>query len=202
MNFLNEFVLLLKARYPIIYIVTNEEERIEYLVNYCAKKYVTRTYYSWDFVDGNTSTQQAPTHTYAQLGNYNICLTITSIGGGMTCTSVYCDSVAVDTNMLRSSGFTIQVVTEADMLSNTKELTKNTNFSFYPNPVKDKLYIDFNGTSGKPILELLDMSGKRIMKAEINRENNFFNVHDIPSGMYIIKINTVDKQIRNKLMKN
>ena len=52
MNFLNEFVLLLKARYPIIYIATNEEERIEYLVNYCAKKYVSRTYYSWDFVDG------------------------------------------------------------------------------------------------------------------------------------------------------
>ena len=52
MNFLNDFVLLLKARYPIIYIVTNEEERIEYLVKYCAKKYVNRTYYSWDFVDG------------------------------------------------------------------------------------------------------------------------------------------------------
>jgi SpoVK/Ycf46/Vps4 family AAA+-type ATPase len=52
MNFLNEFVLLLKARYPIIYIVTNEEERIEYLIKYCAKKYVSRTYYSWDFVDG------------------------------------------------------------------------------------------------------------------------------------------------------
>jgi len=52
MNFLNEFVLLLKARYPIIYIATNEEERIEYLIKYCAKKYVARTYYSWDFVDG------------------------------------------------------------------------------------------------------------------------------------------------------
>ena len=52
MNFLNEFVLLLKARYPIIYISTNEEERIEYLIKYCAKKYVARTYYSWDFVDG------------------------------------------------------------------------------------------------------------------------------------------------------
>jgi len=52
MNFLNEFVLLLKARYPIIYIATNEEERIEYLVKYCAKKYAVRTYYSWDFVDG------------------------------------------------------------------------------------------------------------------------------------------------------
>ena len=52
MNFLNEFVLLLKARYPIIYISTNEEERIEYLIKYCAKKYVVRTYYSWDFIDG------------------------------------------------------------------------------------------------------------------------------------------------------
>jgi len=52
MNFLNEFALLLKARYPIIYISTNEEERVEYLIKYCAKKYVVRTYYSWDFVDG------------------------------------------------------------------------------------------------------------------------------------------------------
>ena len=52
MNFLNEFVLLLKARYPIIYIVTSEEERVDYLIRYCAKKYVKRTCYSWDFVEG------------------------------------------------------------------------------------------------------------------------------------------------------
>jgi SpoVK/Ycf46/Vps4 family AAA+-type ATPase len=52
MNFLNEFVLLLKSRYPIIYISTTEEERVEYLIRYCAKKYVPRTYNSWDFVDG------------------------------------------------------------------------------------------------------------------------------------------------------
>jgi len=38
MSFLNDFSLLLKARYPIIYICTNEEERIEYLIRYCAKK--------------------------------------------------------------------------------------------------------------------------------------------------------------------
>jgi SpoVK/Ycf46/Vps4 family AAA+-type ATPase len=52
MNFLNEFVLLLKARYPIIYISTYEEERVEYTIKYCIKKYVSRTYYSWDFIDG------------------------------------------------------------------------------------------------------------------------------------------------------
>lgn len=52
MTFLNEFILLLKARYPIIYISTSEEERLEYIIKYCTKKYVTRAYYSWDFVEG------------------------------------------------------------------------------------------------------------------------------------------------------
>lgn len=52
MSFLNEFILLLKARYPILYISTYEEERLEYIIKYCTKKYVSRTYYSWDYVDG------------------------------------------------------------------------------------------------------------------------------------------------------
>lgn len=32
------------------------------------------TSWSWDFGDGNTSTQQNPTHTYAADGTYNVCL--------------------------------------------------------------------------------------------------------------------------------
>ena len=52
MSFLNDLIILLKARYPIIYISTDEEERVEYIIKYCTKKYVPRTYYSWDFVDG------------------------------------------------------------------------------------------------------------------------------------------------------
>ena len=52
MNFLSELVLLLKARYPLIYISTSEEERIEYLLSYSAKKYLGRAYYSWDFIYG------------------------------------------------------------------------------------------------------------------------------------------------------
>jgi len=52
MNFLNDLILLLKARYPIIYISTYEEERIEYLIQLCSKKYISRTCYSWDFING------------------------------------------------------------------------------------------------------------------------------------------------------
>jgi PKD repeat protein len=47
--------------------------------------------YFWDFGDGNTSTQQSPTHTYASTGSYYYCLTIDS------CPPV-CDSVIVNNN--------------------------------------------------------------------------------------------------------
>ena len=52
MNFLGNLILLLKARYPIIYITSIEEDRLEYLLKYSTKKHVPRAYYSWDFIDG------------------------------------------------------------------------------------------------------------------------------------------------------
>lgn len=49
------------------------------------------TAYSWDFGDGNTSTEQNPTHTYAAPGTYNACLTITA--HNPNCTETYCHHV-------------------------------------------------------------------------------------------------------------
>jgi AAA+ superfamily predicted ATPase len=52
MKFLTDLTLLLKARYPIIYIETQEEERVEYLIKYLTKKVIPRAYYAWDFIEG------------------------------------------------------------------------------------------------------------------------------------------------------
>ncbi|MFN8154921.1 MAG: PKD domain-containing protein [Bacteroidia bacterium] len=38
--------------------------------------------WSWDFGDGNTSTQQSPTHNYGAQGLYHVCLTVTDSCGG------------------------------------------------------------------------------------------------------------------------
>ncbi|HET6990195.1 MAG TPA: nidogen-like domain-containing protein, partial [Bacteroidia bacterium] len=45
----------------------------------------------WDFGDGNTSTQQNPTHTYSIAGVYHVCLITTNILGcpDSTCSDVY-----------------------------------------------------------------------------------------------------------------
>ena len=55
MKFNDELTLLLKARYPIIYINTLEEDRVEYVIRKHIKTNLNRSIYSWDFVDGYTN---------------------------------------------------------------------------------------------------------------------------------------------------
>jgi len=52
MSFNEEFELLLRARYPLIYIPTLEEERAEVAIAQAAQRLGERAVYLWDFVDG------------------------------------------------------------------------------------------------------------------------------------------------------
>ncbi|MDY6806738.1 MAG: AAA family ATPase, partial [Cyanobacteriota bacterium] len=65
-SFKEEFELLLRARYPIIYIPTREEERVEIAIAEAAKERGNRAVYIWDFVEGY---QDNP--NYAGLGKRN-----------------------------------------------------------------------------------------------------------------------------------
>jgi len=51
-SFSTELNLLLRARYPILYIPSREEERVETAIAHCAKTLVDRSIYTWDFVEG------------------------------------------------------------------------------------------------------------------------------------------------------
>ena len=47
--------------------------------------------YAWDFGDGNSSTDQNTSNTYAAFGTYNVCLTVTDLCGS----SSYCEDVTI-----------------------------------------------------------------------------------------------------------
>lgn len=51
-QFSQEFELLLRSRYPLIYIPTLEEERVEQTIKQAAKTQGNRAVYVWDFVEG------------------------------------------------------------------------------------------------------------------------------------------------------
>jgi SpoVK/Ycf46/Vps4 family AAA+-type ATPase len=52
MAFSTEFALLIRARYPLIYIPTAEEERVETSIAQVGQQLENRPIYTWDFVDG------------------------------------------------------------------------------------------------------------------------------------------------------
>ncbi|HEY9888997.1 MAG TPA: AAA family ATPase [Candidatus Obscuribacterales bacterium] len=52
MSFQDELLLMLRARYPVIYIATFEEERVEQVIADSAQQLNNRSLYLWDFVDG------------------------------------------------------------------------------------------------------------------------------------------------------
>ncbi|MCO6489552.1 MAG: PKD domain-containing protein [Phaeodactylibacter sp.] len=79
----------------------------------------TSTYassYSWDFGDGNTSTQENPTHTYASAGIYTVKLTATNDAG----------SSAAQQQLTVTSG----TVTEADLVGSAWRIRNAENSIF------------------------------------------------------------------------
>lgn len=67
------------------------------------------TTWSWNFGDGNTSTQQNPIHTYNQLGTYYVCLTIATPAG--TCS--HCDTVVVNNSNPSSCGASLYIAPDS-----------------------------------------------------------------------------------------
>jgi len=143
----------------------------------------TLTYY-WDFGDGNTSQLAYPSHQYAALGAYEVCLTIidNDFLGGITCTSIFCDTVFVT---FKSSGFVINVYPES-VLSNHNVPLEHLNL--FPNPVFDILNVTLdNAENGREII-ISDIQGKIVYSSQISYSSIQLDVTVLESGIYFLNI--------------
>ncbi|MBP7497582.1 MAG: PKD domain-containing protein [Bacteroidales bacterium] len=52
-------------------------------------------YWYWDFGDGNTSNEQNPTYTYIKEGEYNVCLSVSSLDSSDWCSNTYCQTIYI-----------------------------------------------------------------------------------------------------------
>nr|YP_010865373.1 hypothetical protein QQR83_pgp001 [Campylaephora boydenii]WGT74055.1 hypothetical protein [Campylaephora boydenii] len=55
MTFEKELILLISSKSSIIYIISDEEQRLEYALNLISEKIFTKSIYSWDFINGYIS---------------------------------------------------------------------------------------------------------------------------------------------------
>jgi hypothetical protein len=75
------------------------------------------------------------------------------------------------------------------------------NFALYPNPVTSKINISFPEGISNCTFTIYSILGNKVLSTEISRNLNSVNIESLNSGMYIASINSNNKQISFKLIK-
>jgi PKD repeat protein len=115
----------------------------------------------WNFGDGNSSTTENTSHTYAAGGSYTVELI-----------AYYCD---------RSDTIEYTVNTSALALNDLKN-----DFIIYPNP-SNSGQVKISGINNESVLEIFTADGELIQTVEVNSETVELN---LPAGTYVVKTKT------------
>lgn len=87
----------------------------------------------------------------------------------------------------------VETQTQCDALGLTNTLIKD--IAIYPNPTNGKLFIEFPKNDFKSLqVEIMDLSGRFIMEAEIKRNQAQLNISILEKGIYFLKINGEESQ--------
>lgn len=128
--------------------------------------------YAWDFGDGNSSTLEHPTHTYAQTGTYEVCLEVTDPSTGYS--RIFCDDnvVAAPTSI---EDVSIQ------------------NLKLYPNPAVDQLKLSWkNSQTDQLSIQLYNHLGAIIsaqtLSVTAGQQQHLLDLSKLPSGLYQVVI--------------
>jgi hypothetical protein len=120
--------------------------------------------YSWDFGDGNTSSIQNPSHTYATNGTYTVTLIASNC--------IFSDTVTK----------TIQIGT------NSMEENTNANFEFYPNPTTNQITLKVDNQLLGSVYIIYDNTGKSVLNGNILSEQSVIVLGDLSKGIYLLSI--------------
>jgi hypothetical protein len=62
------------------------------------------------------------------------------------------------------------------------------NLEFYPNPAKNELYVDLPESMHADMLQIFSITGSLVLSAKVLGGNNYINIENIPSGMYLLRL--------------
>lgn len=80
-------------------------------------------------------------------------------------------------------------------------LGKNYVITVYPNPMKDKLFINSDGKDFSKI-ELIDSTGKVVYSKSVVKQQEYLDTSGLMNGLYIIKAYTINGLYTSKVIKN
>ncbi len=148
-------------------------------------------WYQWSWGDGHFDFDPYPSHTYADTGFYDICLTATNPDG---CGSTYCDETF---HALRTSNTMVYVNV---VPVGTLEQEQAQQLSIYPNPVADNLYIN-NGSMLNGALTISNILGEVVYTNVVSGKQETVNCKPFPSGVYFVQIKSESGSVVKRFVK-
>jgi PKD repeat protein len=136
--------------------------------------------FSWDFGDGNTSTDLQPVNVYANPGLYTVTLTTSNGCGSSSVTKVINIGVSSIANKEAS-----QIIA-------------------YPNPNSGILNLESDiFKDGNSMISIIDIRGVEVYKREINSGNKEvqLNIEHLKAGIFILKITNSNSNVIMKIEK-
>ncbi len=154
--------------------------------------------YLWEFGDGTTSTQQYPTHTYAQAGQYYVCLTV----GGSDCTNTYCDSsylVFKTENGLMSQVNILNTTVTSLPAKESGIKQKGEPLRINPNPASASVNISVSESMLGSKLTVTDLTGREMLRTAV--QSSIFNLQlSIANGIYFVTVENEKGRVTKKLV--
>jgi PKD repeat protein len=145
------------------------------------------TTYSWDFGDGQSSSDRLPSHHYANFGKYALCLTLTDSGQ----TKTFCDSIGMNESgdVLKADGFTINVI----KLASEPQRIEPQVLNVFPNPTKGNVSVYFNAPrSANYTVSLVSLLGETIALETNNlhagKQHLKLDLTNYKTGIYYLRV--------------
>jgi choice-of-anchor B domain-containing protein len=149
--------------------------------------------------DGATLSNQGQWTAYQWFMNGNLIVDATESTYAPSSSGEYYCVITNDVGCESVSNF-IQVLIEG-----VENISGLTSFSMFPNPVSDLLIIELNSTESLSFeLQIIDTHGK-ILKSKgvdiLDFEQVTFDLRELPSGVYFVRLKTNEKQMIQRIVK-
>jgi len=143
-----------------------EQDSLDFLsVQFWDVSYFRPEEWLWDFGDGNVSSEQQPTHSYAENGVYEVCLTVSNENSSDTS----CKTLFLGT-------------------SSTEEFSQP-DFSLYPNPTDGLTRLMLQGYLPREgVLRLYDLQGKLVLSQAVRTGASVLDLSSLDIGTYVYEL--------------
>ena len=123
----------------------------------------TPTEWQWTFGDGNSSTEQNPSHTYTENGTYEVCLVVSNEAGSDTT----CQQVTV-------------------VVTSTRDLAK-VSFKVFPNPTRGRVTVSLPNDASRS-WRLMNVLGQEVERGVFSAVEATLDLRKFGSGVYWLEV--------------